>query len=142
MDVAFRILGNIEIHHVGDIVNINTAGRYICCNEDINLILTEFLHYPITLRLAQVPMEAFRLIATGGKGNDQFIHAFLGAAENDHLAVICRIKDSAQTIHFIARFIIILINGRSRHNFLVDGYHLWCPHVLFTDAQDWTGHRR
>lgn len=100
MDVAFRILGNIEIHHVGDIVNINTAGRYICCNEDINLILTEFLHYPITLRLAQVPMEAFRLIATGGKGNDQFIHAFLGAAEMIILqsSVVSRIRHRPSTL--------------------------------------------
>ena len=30
-------------------------------------------------------MEAFRLSHRVAKGNDQFIRAFLGAAENDHL---------------------------------------------------------
>ncbi len=125
---------------MGDVVDIQASGRHIGSHQDIHLAAAELLHHPVPLVLAQVPVEAFRLVATGGQGDDQFVHTLFGAAEDDHLAVVGGVQDPAQAVHFVPGFIVVLVDGGSRHHFLVDGHHLGSPHVFLADAQDGPGH--
>ena len=142
VDVAFRILGHIEIDHVGDIVDIEAAGRHIGGDKDIHLVLAELLHYAVTLALAQIAVQPLCLVAPRGKGDDELIHTLFGAAEDDHLEIIRRIEDAAETVHLVPGLIVVLGNGRRRDDFLVDGHKLRCPHIFLADAQDGPGHRR
>ena len=77
--VAFRILGNIEVHHVGDVVDVQASGCHVGSYQDVHLALTEFLHNSVTLILAQVAVQPFSFVAPGSQGNNQLVHTLLGA---------------------------------------------------------------
>ena len=64
VNVAFRILRNIKVDNVGNIVNVDTAGSNVGGNQHINSALAEFLHNTVTLVLAQVTMQALSHVAT------------------------------------------------------------------------------
>ena len=52
MNIAFRILRNIKIDNMSNIINIYAAGSDVRSDKNISCSVTEFLHNTITLSLA------------------------------------------------------------------------------------------
>ena len=50
--ITFRVLRNIKINNMGNIININAACRNVGCNQNICRAFAEFLHNTVTLGLA------------------------------------------------------------------------------------------
>ena len=140
VNIAFRILRNIKVDNVGDVVNVDTAGSNVGSNQHINSALAEFLHYTVTLVLAQVAMQALSHVATAGKCDRQVINTLFGTAEDNQLAVDFCVQQTAQAFNLILGFEIILLNQRYSQLFLGNGYILRRLHVLLGQAQNRTGH--
>ena len=140
VNVAFRILRNIKVDNVGNVVNVDTAGSNVGSNKHIDSALAEFLHYAVTLVLAQVTMQALSHIAAAGKCDGQVVNTLFGAAENNQLAVDFCIQQTAQAFNLILGFKIVLLNQRNSQLFLGNSYILRRLHVLLGQAQNRTGH--
>jgi hypothetical protein len=57
MDVGFGIPGNGKVEYMGDLGNIETAGRHIGCNQNEDLALPELGHRGFALGLVHVTVE-------------------------------------------------------------------------------------
>ena len=140
VNVAFRILRNIKVDNVGNVINVDTAGSNVGSNQHINSALAEFLHYAVTLVLAQVAMQALSHVATAGKSDRQVVNTLFGTAEDNQLAVDFCVQQTAQAFNLILGFEIILLNQRYSQLFLGNSYILRSFHVLLGQAQNRTGH--
>ena len=140
VNVAFRILRNIKVDNVGNVVNVDTAGSNVGSNQHINSAFAEFLHYAVTLVLAQVAMQALSHVATAGKCDRQVVNTLFSTAEDNQLAVDFCVQQTAQAFNLILGFEIVLLNQRYSQLFLGNGYILRRLHVLLGQAQNRTGH--
>ena len=140
VNIAFRILRNIKVDYVRNIVNVDTTSSNVRSNQHIHRALAEFLHNAVTLVLAQVAMQTFCHIATAGQSDRKIIYALLRAAEDDELAVDFCIKQTAQAFNLILSFKIILLNQRYSQLLLRNGYILRRSHVLLRQAENRTRH--
>ena len=75
VDVDFRILGQIKVEDVGDVVDVEAAGRHIGGHKHLDLILAEAGQHAFARFLAEIPIEDLCRVAAGG----QFVGQFAGA---------------------------------------------------------------
>ena len=108
--VAFRVLRNIKVDNVGNIIHIDAAGSHVSSDEHIAGTLAEFFHHAIALILAQIAMQALGHVATAGQRDGQVIHTLFSAAEDNQLAIDFCIQQTAQALHLILSFKIILLD--------------------------------
>ena len=57
MGVGFGRIGNVEVDHVGDALHIDASGGDIRRDQNVELLLTEALHGPVSLGLGHVALK-------------------------------------------------------------------------------------
>ena len=83
VDISFRLVRQIEIHHQSHVLHIDPAGGDIGGDEDRCEALLEFFQRLLALRLGLVPVDGIRRKPGFAKALGQLVRAMLGAAEND-----------------------------------------------------------
>lgn len=59
VDIAFRLMGQVEIHHMSYIVHIDAAGRDISCNQNARLAIAKAAECTLPGALGFIAMDCF-----------------------------------------------------------------------------------
>jgi hypothetical protein len=68
---------------MGQVVDIDTPGRHIRGNEDVDPALSETVQDELPLGLGDVSVKGFRIVAPFGKTADQLVRVHFGPAEDE-----------------------------------------------------------
>ena len=82
MGVAFGIVRESKVNHVRQVLNVDSAGRYVGTHEEFHALVAERLHDQVTLLLAQVAVECRSRVAFGHKALGEFLGFDFGTAKN------------------------------------------------------------
>ena len=140
MNIAFGILGNIEVDYVSNVVDIDTTSCNVSSNKYFCSAFTEFFHYTVALSLAQVTMQAFYQIATARKSDSQIVYAFFSTAEDNQFAINFSVQQTAQAFNLIFGFVVVLFNQRNGQFFFAYCYVFGSFHIFFSQAQNRARH--
>ena len=84
VDIAFRIVRNVVVQHVGDAFHVETAGGHVGGNQHINLAVLELLDSAFALSLLHVTVDGGSGDTTSGELFSQLFGHLLGTGKDDH----------------------------------------------------------
>ena len=84
VDIVDRVLGNVEVHHVADIGDVDAAGEHVRGDQHVALARAEGLEGTLALGLAAVAVDGGAGDAGAGEAAAAGVGTVLGAAEHDH----------------------------------------------------------
>src|SRR5205823_9452713 len=64
VDVGVGVPGNVIVHDVGDVLDVEAARRHVGGDQQVGLSLAEAAHHPVPLRLAHLAVQRLRQVAT------------------------------------------------------------------------------
>ena len=122
MHVVLGIVGQIEIHHKFEVIDIDAAGGDIGGHEELEFRLFEFVHHPRPLRLRDPAVEPVGREPLRDQVVCQFIDHALGVAKNDAEFVAMEIDEPEQGLEFhpLRGFVIPLLDRWDGDLFLLD----------------------
>jgi hypothetical protein len=91
VDVGIGIVGKGVVDNMGQVVDIDTPGRHIRGNEDVDPALSETVQDELPLGLGDVSVKGFRIIAPFGKTARQLVDVHLGSAEDEAVEALLNI---------------------------------------------------
>ena len=83
--VVLRVLGHVEVEHVGHALNVEPARGYVGRDHQLEVALAEALQDPLALLLAQVAVDLARVEARLAEALGDPVGPALGAREHDPL---------------------------------------------------------
>ena len=96
MHIRFRRRRDIVIHHVRDMLHIESARRDIRCHEQLGALRAETLHYAITLFLGEPAMQRLGAIPLRLQRLGHFVHFGTRAAEDDRARRLLVIENPSE----------------------------------------------
>ena len=121
MHIGLLVLGDLIVDHVGDIVDIDTAGGDIGGNEDVDLSGAESLERLLPGDLAEVAVHGADLEAALGEFVGHLLRGALGAGEDHRRAAALGLEDAADHLHLVQRVGAVgellggVVGGRTLH---------------------------
>ena len=101
MDVDFRIGRKRVVDYMGQVLDIQSSGCYVCSYKDSYDPFPHLSQYRLPFSLGKVSMESFCIIASGLKLMADFITLKLGAAEYHSIEVWISVDDSGKGFNLI-----------------------------------------
>ncbi len=117
VNVSLGAFRNVVVDDVGDVRDVETAGRDIGRDQDIGLATPEAAHHAVTLGLREVAVERLDRVAACHQGLAEFVHAVLGAAEDHGRAGLLGVQNPGQRVHLArpGHLEVALPDLRDRH---------------------------
>lgn len=142
MDVFLGVLGDIEVDHVVDIRDIESAGSDVRGNEELELAGAEVGHDAIALALAEVAVDSAGRDAGGVELGCQTIHTDLRATEDERTAEAFGFVEvtEGEELFAVRDFAVELLDTIGGAVIGGDSDALSVSHVPVDDAADAFGH--
>ena len=114
---------------MGQVVDIKTARCHVGSHEQLNSMLTEFLHRQVALLLTKVAMQGFCVVAVFDKLVGNLLSLYLCATEDDSENLRIEVYDALQSqvlvacmyhIIYVVHMLRTLV-ARTNHNLLIVG---------------------
>ena len=99
--VALCICRYVEVHHVGNAVDIDTARRNVGGDENIDRAALQTRNGRFPLRLREVAVDGGCRMATGFEPASEVLARKLGAHENDDAIRVLYLEDAGQCIKLV-----------------------------------------
>ena len=99
--IRFGIDRHIEVHHVRDVLHIESARRHVRGDQQICLATTELLHHAITLILAQPAVQRIGAQSARVQCFGEFIDFRPRATEDDRRRRLLEIEHTRQHVHLV-----------------------------------------
>ena len=112
--VIFRVVGEIEIEHHLDVVDIDAAGRHIGGHQEAESARAELAHDAVAGCLGHAAVDAVGRVARAHELLGQFIHHSLGVGENDGQCHVVQVDEPGEGLELptAIHFEINLLDGR------------------------------
>jgi len=101
VDIGFRFVGNVVIHHHRNAFDVNAAGGDVGRHQDAGAAGTECLQRVLALRLRFVAVNFSSWVPGGGKIAGEFLRAVLRAGKDEHEAFRVLVENVAQQRVFV-----------------------------------------
>jgi len=144
MDIDFAVIGGIVVDHMTDSLHIESSGRYVGGDDDLDPVVLQTIDDSFPLSLCDFPMECSDSKATFSQVIGQRFAGHLGAHENQHSVGRLRFQQSCQnsgTI-FVSDDYIALAHRIGGGGLLSDFDVSRFLQMLTGDPPDRLGHRR
>ncbi len=134
--VHFRIVGKVKVHHVGELIYVESAGSHIGGHEQAHMPFSESAHYLVALLLRKVAVDGLRAISFSRKLLSNIGGLGAGTAKNDAVHVFVTSHDTAQCFKTVARLdhVVHVLNVGSAFIALAHTYFHRVLHVATRDV--------
>ena len=132
--VVFRVVGEIEIEHHLDVVDIDAAGRHVGGHQEAESAGAELAHNAVAGGLGHAAVDAVGRVARAHELLGQFIHHALGVGEDDGQRHVVQVDEPGEGLELptAIHFEIHLLDGRHGESLGLDAD----PHRLAGVAGD------
>jgi hypothetical protein len=96
VDVGIRIRRHVEVHDVGDVVDIEAASGDIGRDEDIERAVAEAAHHPVALLLRQPAVESAGIVAAAAERGRQVVDLAARPGEDEGRRWILDVEEPAE----------------------------------------------
>jgi hypothetical protein len=96
VDVVFRLLGQVVVDHVADVLHVDAAGGHVGGHEDLDLAVLEAFHQLEALALGQIPGDPLGRQAVGLQLVGEPIHRHFHVDEHENPAPFLALEQSQQ----------------------------------------------
>ena len=143
VNVAFRVLGNIIVINVSNAGNVQSPGRNVRRNQDVQTSFFKLLQNVHATLLRQVAMNTGSVVSSGFQSLGKLIDATLRSTKNNRQFRSLYVQNTRHDIEFFifACFDEILIDQIGRKLFCFDLDNLRFMHEFFADCADCLWHR-
>ena len=101
VDVGLGVVGYVEVDDVADAIDVESAGRHIGGDDDVELLVLQSLHRALAQSLAHVPVERRTGEAACLQLLGQLHGGHLGAHEDQHGVEILDLEDAGQRVQLV-----------------------------------------
>ena len=99
--VGFRVVGNVVVHHVGNAVYVDSAGRDVCGHHDVQLSHLETVDGPLSESLRQVAAQRGYVETSCFQPFRNFGGGLLGPHKDEHAVEIFAFDDPGEGFHLV-----------------------------------------
>ena len=101
--IVLHIVGQTIVDHVGQVVDVQSAGSHVSGYEQLCQVVAELLHGQITLLLAQVTMKRLGIVSVLDELISHFLRFDLRATKDDGIDARVEIDDTFQREILVTR---------------------------------------
>ena len=99
--VAFRVVRDVVVEHVGDALNVEAAGGNVGGNQDVEAAVAKLVDGALTLLLRNVAVNRGGGEAAGTQFLSEFLGLVLGAHEHDHRLELGDLEDAGDRVELV-----------------------------------------
>ena len=96
VDVRVRRGGHVVVDDVGDVLDVEAAGRHVGRDEDVQGALAEAPHDLVALLLREAAVEGRRITAASAQGLGKIVHLAARPGEDERGGAVLEVQDAAQ----------------------------------------------
>ena len=140
--IGFGVVRNIVVHHEGDAFNIQSAGGYVGCYENVDAPVAQRIHGAFAQLLRNVAVNSCRLETACLEFIGYFFGFFFGAHEDDNAVVVFDFEHAGHGVKFVGvhDLHVALADVRPGGGLGFDAHLGGVVEVLLGDFADRVGH--
>ena len=125
--VVFHVVGQAVVDYVREVFHVESARRHVGSHEELRAVLAELLHREVALRLREIAVEGFGVVAVADQEVCDFLRFHAGAAKHDGIDARVVVHDTLECqilvagVDEVVNMIDVLrpLVARADHDFLV-----------------------